>query len=86
MTARARTCALVFVALVACALACDDEPEGPAERAAEIAQEIQASPDDAEEILEDHEMSIDDFEALMYEIAADPELSERYQALLENEE
>ncbi len=31
-------------------------------------------------------MSIEELEALMYEIAADPEMSERYQELLEEEE
>jgi len=86
MTTRALIRALPLVALLICALACDSEPEGPAEQAAEIAREIKASPDDAEEILEDHEMSIEEFEAMMYEIAADPDLSERYQALLESEE
>ena len=78
---------VIALSLSLASLACgDDEPEDDAERAAAIAREIKASPDDAEQILEDHELTIDEFEALMYEIAADPELSERYQTLLESEE
>ena len=61
------------------AAGCDDEPEDKALRAAAIAGEIAESPDDTEAILEDHDMTIEQFEALMYEVAADPELSERYE-------
>jgi hypothetical protein len=64
----------------------DGESDDPVERGAAIARQIKADPESAEEILEEHEMSIEDFEALMYEIAADPEMSERYQELFEAEE
>lgn len=53
--------------------------EDKAEQAAEIAGEIRAEPDRAEEILDDHDMTIEEFEALMFEVASDPELSQRYQ-------
>lgn len=77
----------IFGLLLAIAsFACGADSDDPAERGAEIAKEIQAAPANAEAILEEHEMTIDEFEALMYEIAADPELSERYQELLEEEE
>jgi hypothetical protein len=62
--------------------ACDSEPEDQALRAAAIAREIQADPEQTEAILEQHELSIEEFEALMYEVAGDPELSERYEAAL----
>ena len=68
------------------ALACGSEPDEPVERGAAIAREIRAEPAKAEAILEEHEITIEEFEALMYEIAADPELSARYEELLEEEE
>jgi len=73
---------ILLAAVVAFGLAtagCDDEPEDKALRAAAIASEIDESPEDTEAILEDHDMTIGQFEALMYEVAADPELSERYE-------
>jgi len=79
----ALSAALVGGALLFSALllgACDSEPEDKALRAAAIAREIQADPEQTEAILEDHELSIEEFEALMYEVAGDPELSERYEA------
>ena len=48
--------------------------------AADVAREIESRPDEAEEILAAHEMTAESFEQLMYEIAADPELSRAYQA------
>jgi hypothetical protein len=78
--------AWLFALLLIAAACGDDEPEDKAERGAAIAREIRAAPGDAEEILEEHEMDIEQFEALMYEIAADPDLSERYEELVEAEE
>jgi hypothetical protein len=65
---------LAFLLLVACS--------GPAERAAEIAGEMRAEPDRSAQILEEHDMTIEEFEALMYEVASDPELSRRYSEAL----
>ena len=73
MSARALPLALVLL-LVACS--------NPADRAAEIAGEIRAAPDRTEQILEAHDMTIEELEALMYEVASDPELSERYHRAL----
>ncbi len=70
----------------ACLSACDSEPDDPVERAAAIARDIQADPANAEEVLEDHDITIDEFEELIYEIAADPEQSQRYEAALAGED
>jgi len=51
-------------------------------KAAVIAKEIEADPGSAETILAGHDMTIDDFDQLMYEISADPDLSEAYAAAL----
>jgi hypothetical protein len=56
------------------------EPEDLVTRAAEIAAAIEADPDGAEEILQRHEVTIEEFEQMMFEIAADPELSKAYEA------
>ena len=52
--------------------------------AAAIATEIESQPDQAEEILARHDITADSFEQLMYEIAADPQLSKAYEAAVEN--
>ena len=67
-------------------LACDSEEDDPALRAAAIAREIRANPDGTEAILDEHDMTIEEFEALMYDVAADPEMSQRYQAAVGTEE
>ena len=54
-------------------------------RAAAIARQLQADPEGAEAILEEHELTIEELEALMVEIAADEELSERYDQALQAE-
>ncbi|MBW2461096.1 MAG: hypothetical protein JRH11_05585 [Deltaproteobacteria bacterium] len=69
----------------ACLAACGSESDDPVERAAAIARDIQADPANAEEVLEDHDITIDEFEELIYEIAADPEQSQRYEAALAGE-
>jgi hypothetical protein len=48
------------------------------QKAVTIANEIDASPDRAAEILAAHGMTQDEFQALMYEIAQDPAKSEAY--------
>jgi len=47
---------------------------------------VTEAPDDAERILEEHEITIEELEQLMLDVAADPELSERYQEALAAEE
>lgn len=82
----ARPLLLTFALLAVPALsACDGKPSLPedkAEKAAFIAKEIQKAPDEYEEILKKYEMNADAFEALMYEIAEDPALSDKYAAAL----
>jgi len=51
--------------------------------AAEMARAIQANPGETEEILRDHNLTIDQFESLMYDIAADPNLSAQFEAAME---
>jgi hypothetical protein len=74
-----RSALVLTLALTGCG-SCGSEDE--VLRAAEIAREIRERPDDTEAILEEHEMTIEELEALMYEIAADPEKSQRYQEAL----
>ncbi len=47
-------------------------------KAVEIARAIEADPDRSEAILEEAVMTADEYEALLYDIAADPELSRLY--------
>ena len=42
------------------------------DRAAAMARAIRANPNNADQVLRDHNMTEEQFEALMYEIAADP--------------
>ena len=71
------------------------EPEQPAQeivaadaagdivqRAVEIAKAIEADPDAAGQVLEDHGLTVEQFEQMMYDISADPELSRAYEAAL----
>lgn len=55
-----------------------------AQKAATIAKEIQASPDDYEKVLEKHGLDADGFEALMFEVAEDPALSDEYAKAMGN--
>ncbi len=66
--------------VVALSAGCDGEPSSPNDvnAAAAIAKEIKAAPDDAEKILEKHDMTEASFEALMFEIAEDPEKSKAF--------
>ena len=49
-------------------------------KAAKIADAIAANPDQMESILEEHGMTTDEFEALLYEISEDEALSNAYEA------
>jgi hypothetical protein len=51
-------------------------------RAAEITKAMDADPAAVESILETHGVTPEEFEEMMYEIAADPALSEAYEAAL----
>lgn len=50
--------------------------------AATVAKEIQANPSTATETLKKHNLTQDQFENLLYDIASDPALSQKYQAAL----
>jgi hypothetical protein len=62
----------------------DDKPEEAepmdprVEKAVTVANAIASNPDSADEILEKNGLDREKFEALMYEIAKDPELSQLY--------
>lgn len=91
---RVPTMALLLAALVACESA--PEPAPPAApaptaapapkvsaqvtKAVEIAQAIAKAPENAAGILAEHGMDAEALDALMYEIAASPELSAQYAA------
>jgi hypothetical protein len=46
--------------------------------AVRIAQGVQANPDRADAVLREHGMTVEEYEDLMYEIAADPAMSEEF--------
>ena len=50
--------------------------------AAQIAAEVRAAPGEAEAVLEKHEMTVAEYEALLFEVASDPALSKEYLAAL----
>lgn len=54
--------------------------ESDAERAAVVAQKIKKNPKQAESILKEHDLTIEAFEKLMYDVAADPKLAEEFEA------
>lgn len=47
-------------------------------KASSVAKEIEKTPENADEILKAHELDRDSLEALLYEIAKDPQLSAAY--------
>jgi hypothetical protein len=51
-------------------------------KAVGIAKEIEADPESAETILANHEMTIEEFDQMMYEISVDPDLSDAYTAAM----
>lgn len=50
------------------------------DQAVTIAKELRAKPDDAEKILGSHNLTEDQWEALMYDIASDPALASKFEA------
>ena len=60
----------------------DGQAEAPVpesvQKALEVAKAIKAAPDDAESILSEHGMTVQDLDALLFEIAADPAQSAAY--------
>ena len=67
--------------LLSFTLACGGAAEGnKVDQAVTIAKELKAKPDDAEKILAAHNMTEDQWEALMYEIAGDPALATKFEA------
>ena len=82
-----RTAILSALLLAACSGSADKSPASggtapaipeKAAKAARLAKELEANPDDADAILQRHGMTQQQFEDLMYEIAADETLSEAY--------
>ena len=92
----AAMCLLVLVVLVAPGCAGPGSEPAPAvesdaaaavlpeqvETAVSIARELAADPADGEAILNRHGLTEESFDELMYEIAADPELTVAYEAAL----
>ncbi|WP_096332888.1 hypothetical protein [Nannocystis exedens] len=68
--------------LLALVVACGGSA-GKVDQAVTIAKEIREKPDEAEKILGAHQMTADQWEALMYEIASDPAMAEQFEAGLQ---
>lgn len=66
-------------------LACGGPGDGGSkvDQAVTIARELRARPADAEQILAEHSLTADQWEALMFDIADDPALAAKYAAALE---
>lgn len=69
----------IFLALAACG-----GPAGgdPVDQAVTVARELRAKPGDAEQILQKHSLTPEQWEALMYDIASDPTQAAKYEAAL----
>jgi len=61
-----------------------DAPDGRVALAATVAREISSAPERADEILGKHGLDRDKLDALMFEIAGDPELTRAYMAARRN--
>jgi hypothetical protein len=57
-----------------------DPLDGKVQLAATIAREIAGAPEQADEILGKHGLDRDKFDAMIFEIAGDPELTKKYMA------
>lgn len=57
-----------------------DSPQGKVILAAAVAKEISVAPEQADEILGKHGLDRDKFDAIIFEIAGDPELTKAYMA------
>ena len=67
----------VFFAL---SLACGGASGSKVDQAVAVAKELRSKPDDAEAILTRNNLTPEQWEALMYEIADDPALSDQFVA------
>ncbi len=79
---------LLFSSILACGgagLACGGAGDGgnKVDQAVTVARELRARPADAEKVLSEHNLSAEQWEALMFEIADDPALAARYEAALQ---
>ena len=71
----------LFPLIVAVMAACGGAASGDkVDQAVTIAKELRAKPDDAEQILGRHNLTADQWEALMFEIAEDAALSDKFEA------
>ena len=67
--------------LLALTVACGGAASGgKVEQAIAIAKEIRAKPDEAEKILGEHKLTVEQWEDLMYEIAGDPAMAGQFEA------
>lgn len=57
----------------------DGVDTGKATQAAAVADDIARNPDDPQAALDAHGMTMDEFDALMFEVAADPALTKAYE-------
>lgn len=73
---------LLFLMLLACGPACGGAGDR-VDQAVTVARELRARPADAEKVLSEHNLSAEQWEALMFEIADDPALAARYEAALQ---
>lgn len=74
---------VLFAVFLTLSIACGGAGGGKAEQAVTIAKELRAKPDEAEAILKKHNLTEEQWEALMFEIAEDPALSEKFEAGLQ---
>lgn len=70
----------LFSVLLTLTVACGGAADGKAEQAIAIAKELRANPAEAEAILKKHNLTVEQWEALMFEIAEDPALSAKFEA------
>lgn len=56
----------------------EESPDARVVKASSVAKEIEKDPENADEILKAHELDRESLEALLYEIAKDPQLSAAY--------
>ena len=77
-----RITAILLASTMALSSACDSGSAADPEvaKAAKIAKDIEAAPDKAEATLKAAGMSVEDFESLMMDIAADPEKTKAFEA------
>ena len=92
-----RACLSLLIATIALGLGCSGSETVPRSEssetsqvdervalAAEIARAVETNPDAADEILASHDVTLEQFEEMMYDISADPELTKAYEAALAN--